>query len=119
MYNIDYYESERGDMPVREFLVELTRSGNAKEIAQIDTVIKRLEEYGMDLNRYFSETIRKLNDDIYELRPGSNRVFFFCFTGGTFVLLHCYKKKGNKAPPREIARAETEMKSYLRRHRNE
>lgn len=50
-----------------------------------------------------------------ELRPGGNRVFFFYFDHGTYVLLHHFQKKSQKTPRREILKAKSEMKDYISR----
>lgn len=44
----------------------------------------------------------------------SNRVFNVTVTGPTMVLLHAYKKQGQKAPPREIRAAESRIKEVVR-----
>ena len=68
--------------------------------------IQSLEDNGTRLN----ENITKhLDDDIWELRPGNNRVLYlylyFYFKDDTFVLLHQFRKKTQKTPKREIERA--------------
>lgn len=118
MYEIKLYRTSGGKSPVEEYLKELKRDGNVKELAQIKTYEERLAEHGMAVNNVFPHTIRKLNDDVYELRPGSNRIFFFYYTGNEFVLLHAYRKHGQKAPPSEIKKAENERKDYIRRNQN-
>jgi len=49
------------------------------------------------------------------LRPGNNRVFYFYYENDTFVLLHQFRKKSQKTPRREIARAKAERDEYLSR----
>ena len=56
-----------------------------------------------------------LFDDIWELRPGNNRVLYFYFKNDTFVLLHQFRKKTQKTPKREIERAKAERDDYLAR----
>lgn len=78
--------------------------------------IQSLEDNGTRLN----ENITKhLDDDIWELRPGNNRVLYlylyFYFKDDTFVLLHQFRKKTQKTPKREIERAKAERDDYLRR----
>ena len=74
--------------------------------------IQLLEDNGTRLN----ENITKhLDDDIWELRPGNNRVLYFYFQNDTFVLLHQFRKKTQKTPRREIERAKTERDDYLAR----
>ena len=79
---------------------------------QISLYIQLLEDNGTRLN----ENITKhLDDDIWELRPGNNRVLYFYFKDDTFVLLHQFRKKTQKTPKREIERAKAERDDYLRR----
>lgn len=35
-----------------------------------------------------TDTAKQIEDEIWELRPGKNRVFFFYHRHGTYVLLH-------------------------------
>ena len=79
---------------------------------QISLYIQLLEDNGTRLN----ENITKhLDDDIWELRPGNNRVLYFYFKNDTFVLLHQFRKKTKKTPKREIERAKAERDDYLAR----
>ncbi len=86
------------------------------QLKQISLYIQSLEDNGTRLN----ENITKhLDDDIWELRPGNNRVLYlylyFYFKDDTFVLLHQFRKKTQKTPKREIERAKAERDDYLRR----
>ena len=117
MYKVILYETQSGRNPVQEYMAELARQNRQDELSRILTYNARLEEHGMAVNQLYPKTIRKLRGDIYELRPGKHRVFFFFFTGKHFVLLHAYRKFKDKAPPKEIDKAEEEMKDYIRRHR--
>ena len=56
-----------------------------------------------------------LMDGIWELRPGNNRVFYFCWRGDRFVLLRQFRKKSQKTPRREIERAKAERDDWLAR----
>ena len=63
-----------------------------------------------------SATITKhIDEDIWELRPGSNRVLYYYCDNDAFVLLHHFRKKTMKTPPREIRRAKPERDDYLAR----
>ena len=63
-----------------------------------------------------NENITKhLEDGIWELRPGNNRVFYFFYENNTFVLLHQFRKKSQKTPKREIEKAKSERNDYLSR----
>ncbi len=119
MYKVELYKTPSGRVPVQEYLERLTKESKTLELAQIALFRRRLEEHGMAVNNDYPNTIRKLRDDIYELRPGKNRVFFFYYTGNKFVLLHAYRKHGQKAPTSEIDKAVKEMKDHIRRNQNE
>ena len=119
MYEIELYETADGFSDVREFIHELRRkSATSKEARiqykQIVRYIDLLEANGFDLP---VEVAKRLGGDIWELRPGSNRVFFFYFDGKRFVLLHHYRKKSMKTPKQEIERAKSEMRDYVARRK--
>ena len=58
---------------------------------------------------------KHIEENIWELRPGNNRVFYFYYENNTFVLLHHFRKKTQKTPQREIEQAKAERNDYLRR----
>jgi len=61
------------------------------------------------------ENITKhIENDIWELRPGNNRIFYFYHKDNTYVLLHIFRKKTQKTPKREIIRAKAERDDYLK-----
>ena len=119
MYEIEMYQTQNGRAPIKEYMQKLAKESKEKELAQIILYKNRLAEYGMAVNNVYPETIRKIRDGIYELRPGPNRVFFFYYTGSKYVLLHAYRKQGRKAPASEIEKAINEMKDHIRRKENE
>ena len=62
------------------------------------------------------ENITKhIDENIWELRPGSNRIFYFCCNNNQFILLHSFRKKTQKTPRREIEKAKSERDHYLSR----
>ena len=81
MYNIEFYEDSNGRSELWEFLESLrvkaaTNKDTRIQYKQISLYIQLLEDNGTRLN----ENITKhLDDDIWELRPGNNRVLYFYF----------------------------------------
>jgi phage-related protein len=81
MYNIEFYENSNGRSELWEFLESLrvkaaTNKDARIQYKQISLYIQLLEDNGTRLN----ENITKhLDDDIWELRPGNNRVLYFYF----------------------------------------
>ena len=53
--------------------------------------------------------------EIWELRPGNNRIFYFCYNDNIFVLLHYFRKKSQKTPRHEINKAKAKRNDYLLR----
>ena len=100
MYTVMFYETADGRSELWDFLEELRMKAATNKDAriqhkQITLYIQLLQENGTRLN----ENITKhLEDGIWELRPGNNRVFYFFFENDTFVLLHHFRKKSQKNP---------------------
>ena len=121
MYNVEFYETQDGKSQIWEFLQELRIKAATSKDARIQhkqasLYIELLQQNGTRLN----ENITKhLEDGIWELRPGNNRVFYFFFQDNTFVLLHQFRKKTQKTPKREIEKAKRERDDYLFRKEND
>ena len=117
MYTVEFYETRDGQCPVWEFLENLRIKSASNKDARIQhkqasLYIELLQQNGTRLN----ENITKhLEDGIWELRPGNNRVFYFFYENNTFVLLHQFRKKSQKTPKREIEKAKSERIDYLSR----
>ena len=117
MNQVVFYEDANGVSKLWNFLDDLLqRSAGNKDARiqhkQIVYYIELLQKNGTRL----PETITKnINEDIWELRPGDNRVFYFYFRDNTFVLLHHFRKKSQKTPQREIDRAIAERDDFLSR----
>ena len=117
MYNVEFYENANGESELWNFLEELrikseTNKDARIQFKQISLYIQLLQEHGTRL----PENITKhIDDDIWELRPGNNRVFYFYHMDDTFILLHHFRKKSQKTPRREIERAKAERDDYLTR----
>ena len=117
MYDIVFYETSDGYSEVREFLDSLREKARSSKDARIQfsqlvRYIELLQDNGIALP---TGVIKHIDEDIWELRPGVNRVFFFCHMGNTYVLLHHFRKKTQKTPRREILRAKTERNDYISR----
>lgn len=121
MYIVEFYETQDGKSQIWEFLEDLRIKAATSKDARIQhkqasLYIELLQQNGTRLN----ENITKhLEDGIWELRPGNNRVFYFFFQDNTFVLLHQFRKKTQKTPKREIEKAKRERDDYLFRKEND
>ena len=120
MYTVEFYETQDGECQVWDFLeglrIKAATSKDARiQHKQASLYIELLQQNGTHMN----ENITKhLEDGIWELRPGNNRVFYFFFQDDIFVLLHQFRKKSQKTPKREIEKAKRERDDYLSRKEN-
>jgi phage-related protein/DNA-binding XRE family transcriptional regulator len=113
-FTIDYVELPNGRVPAREFVDSL----DDRAAARIDAFIDRLRVYG---NRMQGKFVKKLTDDIFELRVKQFdrifRVLFFYQPGMLIVITSGFQKKTQRTPPAEIARAE-QLRKLWNKYRN-
>ena len=115
MFQVVFFADENGISEVETFLNELSHSAITSKDARVQ--LKQLVYY-IDLlqnnGTRLPESITKhITEDIWELRPGDNRVFYFFFRNNTFVLLHHFRKKSQKTPQREIETAKRKRDQFL------
>ena len=110
-FTIEYVELPNGRMPAREFVDSL----DDKAAARIDAFIERLRVYG---NRMQGKFVKKLTDDIFELRVKQFdrifRVLFFYRPGMLIVITSGFQKKTQEAPAGEITKAERLRKLWMK-----
>lgn len=58
-------------------------------------------------------TTRQLKGKLWEVKVSMSRIFYVMVTGPEVVLLHAYKKQGQKAPLKEIETAERRIEEVL------
>ncbi len=96
MFKIDFFETDDGRQPVRDFLLTLDEKMRTKVLRNM----KHLQANGNELREPLSAP---LGDKIFELRTqvGNNitRVLYFFYVGKTIVLTHGFTKKTQKTPP--------------------
>ena len=113
-FTIEYVELPNGRVPAREFVDSL----DDKAAARIDAFIDRLRIYD---NRMQGKFVKKLTNDIFELRVKQFdrifRVLFFYQPGMLIVITSGFQKKTEQTPPGEITRAE-QLKKLWVKYRN-
>ena len=108
-WSVEFYTDARGKTPALEFL----RSLSSKDRASLLRAIDLLKEFGVALGLPHARPI----EGLWELRGGSGRLFYFAHTGRRIVILHGYRKKGRKAPEREIRTAQRRWADFLEREK--
>lgn len=59
--------------------------------------------------------VKKLDNEIWELRPTRDRILFASWHNNKFILLNIFMKQTQKTPKREIEKAKKMLKDYIKR----
>lgn len=105
---IKFFQTARGDCPVKEFIEKQNISTGAK----ITYFIELLENYGPFLKPPY---MKKLQNRLYELRISGKiavRIFYTMYRN-EYYLLHAFKKKSQKTPKKELKLALDRMKEVI------
>ena len=101
-FEVEFYETESGKVPIEEFLEKLDDKLRAKTVGLMEI----LEEKGTDMREPYSKYI---DDGIFELRCklGSNitRSLYFFYSGRKIIFTSAFVKKTQKTPQKEIDKA--------------
>jgi phage-related protein len=110
-WTTEFYETERGERPVAEFLGSLDDKTRARfrwsmEQLKLRNVLAR------------PPLVRHLEGDLWELREESRtniyRIVYVFYTGRRIVFLHGFQKKSEKPPARELEIARHCYQDFLR-----
>jgi len=115
LFRIKFFADSQGNEPVRVFLDELKRKAATNKIDRIRLkkiveCLSYFEEHGAKLGE---PNVKHIVDDIWELHPLNDRVFFFHWHNRDLVLLHHFTKKSRTTPQREIEQAKRNQKDFL------
>ncbi|MEH1949807.1 MULTISPECIES: type II toxin-antitoxin system RelE/ParE family toxin [unclassified Nostoc] len=105
-WQIIYYQEVDGTKPVEEFFNDpsLTKG----ESKQFQLRLYYLKNKGLALLVERSDILDKIEteNNLYELRldntPNNIRIFLCALTPKRLILLHAFKKKGNRTPLKQI-----------------
>lgn len=112
MYEIEFYKTENGSVPVEDFIRSLEHKMQAKALMAIEI----LSEFGNQLREPYSKPI---GDGIFELRikfsSDISRIFYFFLVNNKIILTSGFIKKTQKTPKEEIELAKKYKNDYERR----
>lgn len=107
--SVFFYESENGNQPVRDFLLNLSKE-DRKEVGADIFAVQKGFPLGLPL-------CRKMEGDIWEIRSnlkdGICRILF-AVEKELVVLLHGFIKKTQKTPPVDLKTARDRLFNYRR-----
>ena len=109
-WSVEFYTTEDGQNPVRDFLVTLDKKTQVRFAWSIEQLRLRNIQARPPL-------VKHLEGKLWELREESNtniyRVIYVFFTEQRIVFLHGFQKKTQKTPRREIDIALTRLEQYI------
>lgn len=111
-WKVVLYKTPQGEAPVNKFILNLELKAQAK----VYNLIKLLKAFGVSVGQ---PHIKKLTGtQLWEMRilgSDSIRILYITIAGKTFLLLHGFKKKKYKTPPKEIRIAEERLMEFKSR----
>ncbi|MBI4084465.1 MAG: type II toxin-antitoxin system RelE/ParE family toxin [Candidatus Levybacteria bacterium] len=111
-WKIQLYRTPKGNSPVKEFIDSLELKAQAK----VYDAVNLLRDFGTRLGL---PHVKKLADtELWELRilgTDNIQILYIAVTGKAFLLLHGFKKKKDKTPPKEIRIAEERLAEHISR----
>ncbi len=113
-FEVDFYATESGKQPAKEFLLSLDKKMRAKMLS----MILILKTNGNELREPYSKYI---SDGIYELRAKSgsdiSRILYFFMSGHHIILTNGFVRKTQKTPFGELEKSKKYRADYLKRWR--
>jgi len=118
MYDVLFYNDDKGYEPIAEYIKELRQKSYSDKSARINfnkiaAYIDLLCEKG---TRIGEPVTKHLDGDIWELRPLDNRILYAYYRDNKFLLLHHFTKKTRKLPPKELEQAKRNLADYIERN---
>jgi phage-related protein len=112
-FTVEFYETETGACPVREFLDGL-KASDPDDFAAVAAGLVKLRD-----RQYHREPLSKaLENGLFELRHVgklNTRVLWFFVKNRRIVAVHAIRNKGRAIPDREMETARKQMRDWLKR----
>lgn len=112
-FTVEFYESDAGRCPVRQFLDEL-KAGDPGDFAAVMRGLAKLRS-----RQHHREPLSKaLGDGLFELRHVgklNTRVLWFFMKGCRIVAVHGIRNKGQAIPARDLDTARDRMRDWQER----
>lgn len=107
---VEFYESALGKSPIESFIDALPESDQDA----LWSTFEDIQQYGL---RAAGCVFRHIKGKLWEIKTrtggGSWRFFYVVPVAETMIVLHAYKKQGQKAPKRELKIAFKRLKETL------
>ena len=104
---VEFYYSEKGDLPAKEYLEKLSVKVKVKLAAFVKLIADEGRLYDEKKFRLVSKT-----EKIYEFKSLGYRFFNFFYSGGRLIITNGYLKKTRKVEKKELEKAVRIKKDY-------
>ena len=112
MHDLTAHTRRRGECPYEAYVGDVFASGRKADAAKIRAYVDRFREHGSQ-RLVAMQAAEKMND-VWQLRPGRHRIFYFWDdSSARYVLLSGFLKQSRRTPAAEIERAEALRTEYL------
>ena len=118
MYRVIFYKDRNGREPVFEYIRELTTCTDKNSRIKVNKINDYIEYLARQGKQAGEPYVKRLDDEIWELRPIRDRILFAAWDGRSFVLLHHFVKTTRKTPQREIDQAKRNLADYRERSKD-
>jgi phage-related protein len=108
MYQVFYYTTVTGRIPVKEFIDGLDELTQARFFAYVNL----LKESGPNLKRPYADIVQ---GKIREIRPRQGRVLYFFAIDKKIILVHGFLKKKDQIDQKDIDTAIERMNDWWAR----
>ena len=113
-FSIEFYVSDSGRSPVRDFLLEI-KASDRDDFAAVAAGLEKLRH-----RQYHRAPLTKaLGDGLFELRHVgklNTRVLWFFMKGRRIITVHGIRNKGQGIPARDVETALARMRDWRERH---
>lgn len=103
---ITFYTTASARSPVLDYMKDLSKQERARLLEALD----QIEACGFDAVRV---QFRQIDGKLWEIKISAYRVFYVLVDNEEMILLHIYKKQGQKLPLKERDLALKRMKEVL------
>lgn len=116
MPEFHFYKDANGNENIYDYINSLKNSNNKRENQQWNRIVHYIEVVQkLGVLVAGEPYVKHLENMIWELRPGRDRILFAVCDDDSYVLLHRFLKKTNKTPKKEIDKALKKYHDYVRR----
>lgn len=103
---VGFYRTASGRAPVKDYIHSIHPEGRS-------VILETLRDIGKYGLKSVGANFKHISGKLWEIKIDSNRIFYVMIDQERMMLLHAYKKQGQKLPRRELKLALKRMKEVL------